>query len=150
MRTCPTCGQAILPSMGDRVARQVDAAQAKTSGIRPTLAQPAGDNVTLTLHIGNSASSVRAETTPRGYKGQHVQKKGERYRFRVALLSFPRRGTMGGKLTVIALGAGERKPVTYDLPEQPTTHPNAPYAHEFQVTTSLDAPTPVKIVLVVA
>lgn len=153
MKNCPTCGQAILPSMGDRVARQVDAAQAKTPGIRPNLAQPAGDNVTLTLHIGNSASSVRAETTPRGYKGQHVQKKGERYRFRVALLSFPRKGTMGGKLTVIPLGPTsqkERKPVVYDLPEQPTTHPAAPYTHEFQVTASLDVPTPVKIVLVVA
>lgn len=153
MKNCPTCGQPILPSMGEKVARQVDAAQAKTSGIRPNLAQPAGDNVTMTLHIGNSASPVRAETTPRGYKGQHVVKRDQRYRVRVALLSFPRKGTMGGKLTIVPLGSGERKPTVYELPEQPTTHPAAPYTHEFKVMTGFgnqELAVPVKIVLVVA
>ncbi len=153
MKQCPTCGQPVLPSMGEKVARQVDAAQAKTPGIRPrgqNAAEPAPGNATLTLHVGNSASSLNAETTPRGYKAQHVLKRDQRYRLRVALLSFPRKGTMGGKLTVIALGAGkETAPVVYNLTEQPTTHPNAPYSHEFQVTATLDGQVPVKIVLVV-
>lgn len=149
MRTCPTCNQPILPSMGDRVARKVDEAQAKGTGIRPQLSEPAPDNVTLTLRIRDSVSSLRAETTPRGYKAQHVHKAGTKHRFRVALMSFPRRGTMGGKLTVIPLGTGERKPVVYDLPEQATTYPNAPYAHEFATTVELDGQAPVKVTLTV-
>lgn len=148
MKNCPTCGQAILPSMGEAIARKVNQAEAQTSGIRPTRQTQPADGIALTLHIGNSASSPRAETTPRGYKTQHVHKKdGKRYRLRLLLQSFPRRGTMGGKLTVIALGE-ERTVTTYDLPEQVSTYPNAPFSHDWQnVMVDLGGIIPVRVVL---
>ena len=149
MTHCPTCGQPVLPSMGDRVARAVDN-DAQTPDIQAPTPTPLPPRLTLTLHIGNSASSPSTETTPRGYKTQQViRRNGKRYRVRLNITNFPRRGTMGGKLTVIALGKAERSPVQYELPEQITTYPQAPYQHEFLLPVSLGEETavPVRIIL---
>lgn len=144
MKHCPTCGQPVLPSMGEKTARQVNAAQA-----RPQTSTPTTNEATIKLIIGNSISSPKTETTPRGYKTQHVIKRDQRYRIRINLISFPRRGTIGGKLTIAPLGTGtENKgtPTTHELPEQPTI-PLTPHQHEFQITAKFEDQIPVKIIL---
>lgn len=148
MKHCPTCGQAILPSMGEIVAKKVNQAEAQTPNIRPIRQSQPADGIALTFHVGNSASSLRAETTPRGYKTQHVHKKdGKRYRLRLLIQHFPRKSTLGGKLTVITLGE-ERNVTTYDLPEQVSTYPNAPFSHDWQnVMVDLGGIIPVRVVL---
>lgn len=140
MKHCPTCGQPILPSMGNRIARTV--AKTQTQDIQtPT--------PTLTLYIGNSASSPSTETTPRGYKAQQVIKRnGKRYRIRLNITNFPRRGTIGGKLTIITLSTTERTPTQHELQEQPTTYPQTPYQHEFLLPVSMGEETvPIKITI---
>lgn len=115
MTNCPTCGQPILPSMGDKVARKVDQAQARTHDIRT---QQEG-RVPLTLRIGEASTVLDTESTPRGYKTQHLHRKdGKRYRIRVQLTRFPKKGTIGGKVSVIELEQ-EKKVTVYQLPEKP-------------------------------
>lgn len=134
--------------MGETTARKVD--QTQTFNIRTTPQNRPINRTALTLHIGNSTSSLRAETTPRGYKAQHIHKKdGKRYRFRILIQFFPRRGTIGGKLTIITLG--ENTITTNELPEQPTTYPDLPFTHDWQnLTADLGGTTPLRITITTA
>lgn len=122
MKNCPTCGQPILPSMGEKAARKVkniETAHTQTPNIRTTRQNRPVENPqtgrttpTLTLHIrantgtGHQDSTFlpRTETTPRGYKTQQVVKiAGKRHKIRLNFTNFPRKGTIGGKITVVPL-----------------------------------------------
>ncbi len=144
MKNCPTCGQPILPSMGEAIAKKVDQTKAQIYNIRLIQQPPAA----LTLYIRNSTVSLRAETIPRGYKAQHVYtENGKRYRLRLLIQGFPRKGTVGGKLTIVALGEN-RIVTTHSLPEQVSQYPNSPFSHDWQhIMVNLGEIIPIRITL---
>lgn len=99
--------------------------------------------LTQTLRIRNSLFSLRTETTNRGYVASLppgiVHKEGSnssecsRYRFRTALMVFPRRGTIAGTLTVLCIPTKEEKEngttvirKNYNLDEKTLSTPLAP------------------------
>jgi hypothetical protein len=118
MKNCPTCGQPLLPSMGD----------IKAVKVAPSL-------LTLTLQIGQTVTSLKVEETPRGYRAQHVIKREQRYRLRFNIVKFPRKGTLGGRLKVIPLGGGS-EPTVYELQGVPVLPLDAPFSAEFKVEVS--------------
>lgn len=122
MKNCPTCGQPLLPSMGEIKARKV-------------VAQVNDNPFTISVQIGDTVVQLKGERTPRGVKAQHVIKRGKRYRLRFNFVHFPRKGTLGGKLRVIQLG-GQVGVMVYELPEVVTTFPEVSFLVEFGVDVS--------------
>lgn len=131
--------------IGTGTAKTAEARKVKAlhnNGTDETVKIQAAIKTSMTLHVGNSTLLLSPETTPRGFRAQHVYRKPrmkgtpaptERYRFRIQLTNYPKKGTMGGKLTVIELkdGDGNRKATTLTLPEQLTTYPTPPFAHDW-------------------
>lgn len=138
MKHCPTCGQIILPSMGEMVAnkvKKVNQQRIRTPNTKPVAKE---NNVSLTFSVNNSTFSPKVETTPNGYKAHHLYTSKGKYRLRFQFIYNPNKKIIGGRITVITLG-DEKKVTVYGLEEQLTIYPNSPFSHEWdKVIIDLD------------